>query len=87
MSYALKSLLRRVKDGYPLKGLNHWLCLLSGVNVNVNVFLSGSGCACLGDRDDIIVLQTSRLRGSGGEGGMEENWVQATSLQLLRVTG
>ena len=44
------------------KGLNHWLCLLS----DVNVCLSGSGC--LGDRDDIIVLKTSRLRGSGGVG-------------------
>jgi hypothetical protein len=57
------------------------LCLLSDANANVNVCLSGSGC--LGDRDDITVLQTSRLRGSGG---MEENWVRATPLQLLRVT-
>ena len=40
-----------------------------------------------GYRDDIIVLQTSRLRGSAGEeGGTEENRLQATPLQLLRVT-
>jgi hypothetical protein len=55
-----------LKSVTSLKGLNHWLCLLSDVNVNVNVCLSGSGW--LVDRDDVIVLETSRLRGRVGRG-------------------